>query len=67
MTNEQVLQLIQHLIGSRYVPGVKAYICELTGRARVVGVNEPTTLDVQPERIHIQGNAAGNIESFRFG
>lgn len=43
MNNEQVSQLISHLIGTRYVPSVKAYISELTGRTRVVGVNEVST------------------------
>jgi hypothetical protein len=67
MTNDQVLQHIQHLVGSRYVPSVKPYITELTGRTRVVGVDELTALDINPERIKIQGNAAGAIVSFSFG
>ena len=39
MTNDEIIQLLGYLIGTRYVPSVKAYISELTGRNRVVGVN----------------------------
>jgi len=67
MTNDQVLQHIQHLVGSRYVRSVKPYIAELTGRTCVVGVDEPMPLDLNPERIKIQGNGAGAIVSFIFG
>ena len=66
MTNEEALQQIQHLIGSRYVPTVKAYISELTGRPRVVGLKEVATLEFDPQRIHMTGDDAGIITAFSF-
>jgi len=65
MTNEEVLQQIQHLIGSRYVPTVKAYISELTGRPRVVGLNEVSTREFDDQRINMSGNA-DIITAFHF-
>lgn len=67
MTNDVVVQKIQHLIGSPYVYSVKAYISELTGHPRVVGPNEVSTRDLDPNRIHIIANDVGTIVSFRFG
>lgn len=68
MTNDEVLATLQHLIGSRYVPAVKAYISELTGRTRVVGPNEPHTRELDHQRISIRaGGNEGEIESFTFG
>lgn len=67
MTNDEVLQQLKHLIDSRYVPTVKAYISELTGRARVVGIGDISTKEMDQNRIHIVGNDAGVIRSFRFG
>lgn len=59
---------IQHLIGSRYVSSVRAYIAELTGYPRVVGPNVTTTFEANArDRIFIVVNEAGIIESFRFG
>lgn len=66
MTNDQVTTTLQHLIGSRYVPTVKAYISELTERARVVGPNDVATFDYDEQRIHIVANDNGLIEGFRF-
>lgn len=66
MTSDQVLASLQHLIGSRYVPSVKPYITELTGRTRVNGPNEPQTREMDPQRITIRVNG-GDIESFTFG
>lgn len=66
MNNEEVLQLIKHLIGTRYVPSVKAYITELTGRDRVVGVNEASTKEIDPNRIHIRGDEKLCIVDFQF-
>lgn len=68
MTNDQVTTTLQHLIGSRYVPAVKAYISELTGRTRVVGPNEPHTRELDHQRITIRASGdEGEIESFMFG
>ncbi|POA22666.1 hypothetical protein C1886_00085 [Pseudomonas sp. FW300-N1A1] len=67
MTNDEVLQQLQHLIGSRYVATVKAYISELTGRARVVGINDISTKELDPDRIRLLGDDAGAIRSVSFG
>ncbi|CAI8920702.1 MULTISPECIES: I78 family peptidase inhibitor [Pseudomonas] len=67
MTNEQVLQQIRHLAGSRYVVSVKRYITELTGRMQVIGPRDLMSRELNPERIVIRVNKAGNIESFSFG
>ncbi|WP_166360916.1 hypothetical protein [Pseudomonas akapageensis] len=67
MTNEDVLQKIQHLVCSPYVFSVKAYITELTGRTRVVGPNEISTKELDLNRIHISANDEGIITSFSFG
>ncbi len=67
MNNEQVSQLISHLIGTRYVPSVKAYISELTGRTRVVGVNEVSTKEFDTDRIYIKADDNNCIVSFQFG
>ncbi|CAM3615646.1 hypothetical protein D3C76_1141740 [compost metagenome] len=66
MTNEEALQQIDHLVGTRYVPSVKAYVSELTGRDRVVGINDRSTREYDPERIQIEGDADGKIKSFAF-
>ncbi|MDB6144055.1 MAG: Peptidase inhibitor family [Pseudomonas sp.] len=66
MNNEDVVVALQHLVGSRYVPTVKAYIGELTGRARVVGPKDMTTREFDPERVHIAVDTAGNISTFHF-
>lgn len=66
MNNDEIIQLLGYLIGSRYVPSVKAYISELTGRTRIVGVNEPSTREFDSNRIHLIGDDNGCIVSFRF-
>lgn len=67
MTNDEVVQTLQKLIGMRYVPPIKGYISELTGRDRVIGVGEVATRDFDINRIQIVGDEAGNIVSFNFG
>jgi len=67
MTNEQVLQALQHLIGNRYVPAVKGYISQLTGRARVTGAEDISTREFDPDRIHVGTDEAGLISGFSFG
>ncbi|UVM55878.1 hypothetical protein LOY37_26735 [Pseudomonas sp. B21-012] len=66
MTNEEVLQHINHLVGTRYVSSTKAYISELTGRARVVGAGEFSTREYDPSRIQVIANDEGIIQSFHF-
>ena len=66
MTNDQVLEALQHLIGTRYVPTVKEYITELTARARITGPNEMQSREMDPNRITIRING-DDIESFTFG
>ncbi len=66
MSNEVVLQQLQHLIGTRYVPTVKTYISELTGRARVTGPNEPTTREFDSNRINIAADDEAIITGFSF-
>lgn len=67
MNNEEILKLLGYLIGSRYVPSVKAYISELTGRTRVVGVDDISTKEWDEKRIHLIGDANNCIASFHFG
>ncbi|KQB53478.1 hypothetical protein AQS70_10150 [Pseudomonas endophytica] len=67
MNNDEVKKAISHLIGTPYVPSVKAYISELTGRTRVVGVNEVSTKEMDPNRIHLIGDDNNCIASFQFG
>ena len=67
MTNDEIIQLLGYLIGTRYVPSVKAYISELTGRNRVVGVNEASTRELDLNRIHLVGDDNDCIASFVFG
>ncbi|MGF6592479.1 I78 family peptidase inhibitor [Pseudomonas sp. 2835] len=66
MTNEEVLHHINHLVGTRYVPSAKAYISEMTGRARVVGAGEFSTREYDPSRIQVIANDEGIIQSFHF-
>nr|WP_314483010.1 hypothetical protein [uncultured Pseudomonas sp.] len=67
MNNEEIIKLLSYLIGTRYVPSVKAYISEITGRTRVVGVNEASTKELDQNRIHLIGDANNCIVSFTFG
>ncbi|RRV09147.1 hypothetical protein EGJ27_05080 [Pseudomonas sp. v388] len=67
MTNEQITQALQFLIGSRYVPSIKTYISELTGRARVLGANDVSTREFDLNRIHVHTDDAGLISGFTFG
>ncbi|MNM25972.1 hypothetical protein D3C76_753780 [compost metagenome] len=66
MTNEEVLQTLAHLVGTRYVPELKGTICALTGRTRVVGPNEMSTRDYDAARIQIKADADLMIQSFAF-
>ena len=66
-SNDQVLACIGRLVGTQYVPGVKAYISELTGRERVVGPGDIATREIDPARSSIATNSGGLIEAFSFG
>lgn len=66
MTNDEILAALHYLIGSHYVPSVKQYITDLTGRTRVVGPNDTQTRDMDPKRITIRVTG-DTIESFTFG
>ena len=67
MTNDQVLQSTQHLIGTPYVAAVKAYITELTGRDRVVGPNDISTKEYDLDRVGVAADGAGIISAIHFG
>ena len=67
MTNEEITQQLHYLIGSRYVPTVKAYIGELTARERVVSSKEFVTREFDINRITVDIDGAGRIASFSFG
>lgn len=66
MTNEQALDALKHLLGQPYVSTVKTYIAELTGRPLVAGPMDPTTQDINPLRIRIAVNNAGEIDALHF-
>ncbi|MBX8521208.1 hypothetical protein K5D33_04675 [Pseudomonas cichorii] len=67
MTNEQITQALQYLIGTRYLPSLKAYISELTDRARVLGPGDFSTREFDLNRVQINTDQAGLISSFTFG
>ncbi|MCV4285263.1 hypothetical protein [Pseudomonas capsici] len=67
MTNEQITQALQYLIGTRYVPSVKPYISELTGRTRVLGASDVSTREFDLNRVHVGTDDAGLISGFTFG
>jgi len=67
MTNDEVTQALQHLVGTRYEPSIKATITELTGRKRVIGPTDISTREMDRNRIHVKVDQAGNITEFKFG
>jgi len=67
MTNEEVLVALSPLVGCEYTEATKARITELTGRARVVGPTDISTLDLDRSRIHVVAGGNGVITGFRFG
>lgn len=66
MTNEEITQALHYLIGSRYVPTVKAYISELTGRTRIVGPLDASDRMFDRNRIKIAADEKGMISAFSF-
>lgn len=67
MTNEEIMLQLRYLIGSRYVPAVKAYISELAARDRVVSSKDFVTREFDINRITVDIDGAGLIASFSFG
>lgn len=65
--NNAITLTLQYLVGSRYVPGVKAYISELTGRPHVFGPHESQTFELDYKRITVLADAAETITGFDFG
>ncbi|HDS1815401.1 TPA: hypothetical protein QEM96_000015 [Pseudomonas putida] len=66
MNNDEVLQALAYLIGTRYEPAVKATISAITGRVRVVGPNEICTREYDPDRLHIKADTNHLIQGFSF-
>ncbi|OAI83106.1 I78 family peptidase inhibitor [Pseudomonas putida] len=67
MNNEEAKAALAKLIGCEYTAATKAEITKLTGHARVVGPNEPSTMEVDDARIHVVADGNGVITGFRFG
>ena len=67
MTNDEVLVALSTLVGCEYSEATKAQITELTGRARVVGPNDISTLELDKSRIHVIAGGNGVITGFHFG
>ncbi len=67
MTNDEVVAALADLIGSEYTPAIKAEITRLTGRARVLGPTDVSTMDYDKLRIHVVAGGNGVITGFRFG
>ncbi|RMM40061.1 hypothetical protein ALP58_03884 [Pseudomonas savastanoi] len=67
MTNEVIAQALQYLVGSRYVPTVKAYISEITGLQKVIGPGDITTNDLNPNRLYVNVDKDGLVAGFSFG
>ncbi|KPX22149.1 hypothetical protein ALQ27_03607 [Pseudomonas syringae pv. delphinii] len=67
MTNQVIAQSLQYLVGSRYVPTVKAYISEVTGLQRVFGPGDITTKELDLNRLHVNVDKAGLVSGFSFG
>lgn len=56
-----ILGPARHVIGSRYVESVKAYILELTGLRIAVGPNDIRTMDLRTDRVVIQADGDNRI------
>lgn len=67
MDNNEIAQTLQFLIGSRYVPAVRGYISELTGRPRVHGPRDITTREYDLNRVTVQCDADEAITGVTFG
>jgi hypothetical protein len=67
MTNEEITQQLQYLIGSRYVPTIRAYIGELTARERVFSSKDFVSREFDINRVTVDIDGAGRVASFSFG
>jgi cell division protein FtsL len=67
MTNDEVLVVLFVMVGLKYNDALKDEIAKLTGRTRVVGPNEPSTMELDNSRIHVIAGGNGVITGFRFG
>lgn len=67
MTNEQVIAALVHLIGTEYTSSLKAEITEITGRQRIVGPNEASTMEYDLNRVHVVADGELKITGFTFG
>ena len=61
------IERINHLIGAEYAPTLKGYICEMTHIGRIVGPNEVTTREIDPDRLNVSVDEAGKITGFHLG
>ncbi|UFH49495.1 I78 family peptidase inhibitor [Pseudomonas sp. KNUC1026] len=66
MNNDAVRTTLAHLVGTVYTTHTKATVTALTGRMRVVGPNEISTMEFDPQRIHVQADDEGRILGFVF-
>ncbi|MBJ9974584.1 hypothetical protein IAE35_08410 [Pseudomonas sp. S75] len=60
-----ILSPARHVIGTRYVESVKAYLLELTGLHLAAGPGDVTTMDIRQDRIIIDADEAGIITQLR--
>lgn len=67
MTNEEITRALQFLVGTRYVPAVKTYIAELTGRPRINGPGDFSSREIDLNRITLHTDSAGLITHVSFG
>lgn len=67
MNNEEAKAALAQLVGCEYTEATKAEITRLTGRARVVGPNDASTMEIDETRIHVIAGGNGVITGFRFG
>ncbi|WP_040260311.1 I78 family peptidase inhibitor [Pseudomonas massiliensis] len=66
MTNEEITQRYSYLIGTPYDESMKATISTETGRDRVLGPNEISTMEFDPQRVHIRVDGNGNVQGLAF-
>ncbi|WP_425929451.1 I78 family peptidase inhibitor [Pseudomonas sp. NyZ201] len=67
MSNDEVKAAVSKLIGTKYSEAVRAEIAKLTNRARVVGPNDPHTMEIDDARIQVLTDDNGVITGVCFG
>ena len=67
MTNEEVTQALQDLIGKTYSPHMRELVSQRTGRKRVHGPGDVITKEYDLDRVGISADADGNVSGFSFG